>query len=85
MSSFRLSISVGALIVLGSVSAVAQTHHGSLDRLDPSALIGFGSATAVAGDEIFVGRPGEFSAFPMPGSEAARSKNPAFRTHDTMR
>jgi len=69
MRSFRLPLSVGALLVFGSISAVAQTHSSSLDQIEPTALIGFGSATAVAGDEIFVGRTGEFSAFPMPGSE----------------
>ena len=31
-------------------------------------MIGFGTAAVVAGDLIFVSRPGEFALFPMPGS-----------------
>ena len=49
--------------------AAAQTHAGGLDRAAAAPIIGFGTAAAVSGDEIFVSRPGEFAAFPMPGSE----------------
>ena len=50
--------------------AAAQTHAGSLNEAMAAPLIGFGAAAAVSGGEIFVSRPGEFAAFPMPGSEA---------------
>jgi len=53
--------------VAGPVAA--QTHAGSLNHAAGAPLIGFGAAAAVSGDEIFVSRPGEFAAFPMPGSE----------------
>ena len=62
------------LTILTATSAVparAQTHGRSLEgTIDASALIGFGTAAVVQGDEVFVSRPGEFSMFPMPGSEA---------------
>lgn len=69
MRSFRLSASIAALVLLGSTPVAAQTHGESLDGIDPTRMIGFGTATAVSGDEIFVGRPGEFAVFPMPGAE----------------
>ena len=50
--------------------AAAQTHADGLDRALAAPLIGFGAAATVSGNEIFVSRPGEFVAFPMPGSEA---------------
>ena len=50
--------------------AAGQTHAGGLDRALAAPLIGFGAAATVSGNEIFVSRPGEFVAFPMPGSEA---------------
>ena len=49
--------------------AAAQTHAGGLNHAGGAPIIGFGAAAAVSGDEIFVSRPGEFAAFPMPGSE----------------
>ncbi|MCZ0936506.1 MAG: choice-of-anchor B family protein [Gemmatimonadetes bacterium] len=64
---------VGAIILLLtsalSDSAAAQTHAGGLNDAAGAPIIGFGAAAAVSGDEIFVSRPGEFAAFPMPGSE----------------
>ncbi|WP_419950610.1 choice-of-anchor B family protein [Candidatus Palauibacter sp.] len=59
-------------LLLGAVAgpAAAQTHARSLDDAAAAPVIGFGAAAVVSGDEIFVSRPGEFVAFPMPGSEA---------------
>jgi len=36
----------------------------------PPSLIGFGSAAVISGNEVYVGRPGEFGLFPMPPSDA---------------
>ena len=57
-------------LVAVAVPAAAQTHAGGLNDAMAAPIIGFGAAAAVSGDEIFVSRPGEFAAFPMPGSEA---------------
>ena len=69
-SLFSYAGSVVLLLATGLPGPVAaQTHAGGLSNAAPAPLIGFGAAAAVSGDEIFVSRPGEFSAFPMPGSE----------------
>ncbi|MCG8467253.1 MAG: choice-of-anchor B family protein [Gemmatimonadetes bacterium] len=70
MRSYRL---FAPLIVVGATGfqpLFAQTHAAARLGLDAEARIGFGAATAVSGDAIFVGRPGEFPVFPMPGSQA---------------
>ncbi len=68
----RACLHAGAVILLLtpglSAPAAAQTHAGSLDPAAGAPIIGFGVATAVSGDEIFVSRPGEVALFPMPGS-----------------
>ena len=68
----RACLHAGAVILLLtpglSAPAAAQTHAGSLDHAAGAPIIGFGVATAVSGDEIFVSRPGEVALFPMPGS-----------------
>ena len=68
----RACLHAGAVILLLtpglSAAAAAQTHAGSLDPAAGAPIIGFGVATAVSGDEIFVSRPGEVALFPMPGS-----------------
>ncbi len=58
------------LLAAAAGPAAAQTHAGSLDNAAAAPIIGFGAAAVVSGGEIFVSRPGEFVAFPMPGSEA---------------
>ena len=57
-------------LVAVAVPAAAQTHADGLNDAMAAPIIGFGAAAAVSGGEIFVSRPGEFAAFPMPGSEA---------------
>ena len=61
---------VSLLTLATTAPAAAQTHAGSLAEAASAPLIGFGAAAVVSGGEIFVSRPGEFAAFPMPGSEA---------------
>ncbi|WP_420449880.1 choice-of-anchor B family protein [Candidatus Palauibacter sp.] len=70
---FRFSAVAGLISLLATgpfAPGAAQTHAGSLSEAIAAPLIGFGAAAAVSGGEIFVSRPGEFAAFPMPGSEA---------------
>ncbi len=70
-SRFALPGAIAVLLVTGQPGpAAAQTHAGGPREPAAAPLIGFGAAAAVSGDEIFVSRPGEFAAFPMPGSEA---------------
>ena len=61
---------ISLLFAAAAAPAAAQTHARSLDDAAAAPIIGFGAAAVVSGDEIFVSRPGEFVAFPMPGSEA---------------
>ncbi len=71
MRSIRSLAALVALSALGAAPTMAQTFSpGSATVGDAAALLGFGVAAAASGDEIFVGRPGEFAAFPMPGSQA---------------
>lgn len=70
---FRFSAVAGLISLFATgpfAPGAAQTHAGSLNEAFGAPLIGFGAAAAVSGGEIFVSRPGEFAAFPMPGSEA---------------
>jgi choice-of-anchor B domain-containing protein len=53
------------LTLSAATRAVAQTTATGL----PPAAVGFGSAAAFAGGELFVGRPGSISTFPSPASE----------------
>jgi choice-of-anchor B domain-containing protein len=57
---------VVAVFLLLATSADAQTARNISPGAPP--LTGFGSAIAVMGEEVLVGRPGEFSMFPMPAS-----------------
>ena len=66
----HLALLVPLVPFVAAMPAAAQTHAGSLNHTVGAPIIGFGAAAAVSGDEIFVSRPGEFAAFPMPGSEA---------------
>ena len=64
----HLALLVSFVPLVAAAPAAAQTHAGSLDHAAGAPTIGFGVATAVSGDEIFVSRPGEVALFPMPGS-----------------
>ncbi|MGE0442213.1 MAG: choice-of-anchor B family protein [Gemmatimonadales bacterium] len=68
MSLRRRFPSIAPLLgtVLLGTAGVAQTNR--LAPVDP-ALIGFGAAVAVAGDQVLVGRTGQVPGFPMPASE----------------
>ena len=60
-----LSISLALL----APAAVAQTRHTT--RTPSAVSVGaFATAVVLEGDEIFVGRPGEFSFFPIPANHA---------------
>ncbi|WP_420615717.1 choice-of-anchor B family protein [Candidatus Palauibacter sp.] len=63
-----LLVSLVPFVAAMPAPAAAQTHAGGLDHAAGAPIIGFGVATAVSGDEIFVSRPGEVALFPMPGS-----------------
>ncbi|MYE33666.1 MAG: choice-of-anchor B family protein [Gemmatimonadales bacterium] len=65
----HLALLVSLVPFAAAAPAAAQTHAGGLNHAAGAPVIGFGAAAAVSGDEIFVSRPGEFAAFPMPGSE----------------
>ena len=57
--------------VLAPATLAAQTFASAGPAgAETSARIGFGASARVAGDLVFVGRPGESALFPMPGSEA---------------
>ena len=61
-----LLLATTVLLTLSAATpAVAQTTATGL----PPAAVGFGSAAAFAGGELFVGRPGSISTFPSPASE----------------
>lgn len=68
MPPMRISLAALALAV-AAAPASSQTYNRALTPSDAAGMLGFGVATAVSGDEIFVGRPGAFAVFPMPGSE----------------
>ncbi len=57
---------VAGLVSLTSLAA--QTRVG--DGPHPMARLGFGSAVAMAGDQLLVGRPGAVAGFPMPVVQA---------------
>ncbi len=67
MRPFSLPSTILLASSLTAMPLAAQTHAG--ESTPPAALLGFGAAAYVAGDEIFVGRPGEIAAFPMPAAE----------------
>ncbi|MFQ5691155.1 MAG: choice-of-anchor B family protein [Gemmatimonadota bacterium] len=68
----RILLWAGALGVCAAPLS-AQSHRSagpsaSTTAAAPGRLTGFSAAIAISGDEIFVGRPGELSFFPMPAS-----------------
>ena len=70
ISRIRITLFLAAVAgAMGAGGAQAQTRAGSLDAVERAPMIGFGAAAAVEGREVFLSRPGEFAAFPMPGSE----------------
>ena len=56
------------LAVLLSLPADAQTHRTDIDSR--TIVTGFGASIVMSGNEVYVGRPGEMSMFPMPASRA---------------
>jgi len=68
----RSCVSLFAVVVsLVASPLVGQTRSSSGGASPALAgpLIGFGTTALMAGDELFVGRPGESDLFPMPGSD----------------
>ncbi len=61
---------VALCAAVAPATAAAQTFAGvTPPRPEIAARIAFGASALVAGDLVFVGRPGESALFPMPGSE----------------
>jgi choice-of-anchor B domain-containing protein len=67
MPCVRYLVPTLSLSLLLSAVALAQSFPPGAAPLSPA--IGFGSAVAIAGDEVLVGRPGLVLGFPMPASE----------------
>jgi choice-of-anchor B domain-containing protein len=63
-------LSLAAVWLLNPASLPAQSFPPGRAPVSASPAIGFGTAVAVAGNEILVGRPGMIPGFPMPPSQA---------------
>ena len=60
---------LAALWLLSPAALQAQTYAPGRGPISSREAIGFGTAVAVAGNEILIGRPGVVPGFPMPPSE----------------
>ncbi|HEU4680462.1 MAG TPA: choice-of-anchor B family protein [Gemmatimonadales bacterium] len=67
MRSTQSLLPLAALWLLATAALTAQSFPSG--NAPPSLPIGFGSAVAVSGNEILVGRPGLVPGFPMPPSQ----------------
>ena len=63
-------LSLAALWLLAPAALAAQSYASGRDPVLTAEMIGFGSAVAVSGNEILIGRPGMVPGFPMPPSQA---------------
>ena len=61
------TLSLVLLLSAAPASLAAQSYRTVSP--EPAAAIGFGSAVAVSGDQVFVGRPGAIRGFPMPPAQ----------------
>ena len=67
---FALSSSVAAFCLILPATLPAQTYAPSQGPALVPEAIGFGTAVAVAGNEVLIGRPGVVPGFPMPPASA---------------
>ena len=78
----RGALSLAFTLALVPTPAVAQTHYSDVAGAPATASIGaFATTVVFEGEEIFVGRPGEFAFFPIPANHAGTVH--VFRLDDT--